>query len=414
MNIFSRFVFSFLFKWIKLFLLLLPLFYIVYGLFLSRIKTKVFDERFEIGHHEKFYDYSGVTNVHTQLSSGTGSLRDVLEAAQKENLNFLFLTDLNALRHQEEKEEYNDRLLVFVDGEYSYLNVHLLNYDGKWPGPFQTLAHSQSLFTDYLTRRFKEDHMGIFVLAHPFKKDYEWTGEYPPGLDGVEVINLTSLWQNIWNEQKGSLFKALLTYPFHSQLAFIHLITLPEKEFQLWDRLNEKKHTIAFAGSDAKGRIKFYYLNIRFPSYEKIFSLLKTHLLLTTELTGNPQKDRKKITRAIRKGQFFISFDFLENPKGFAAYVQKKKRLYPIGSQIPWEPSLKLFIDLPDTPLVSFKTLIYKNGSTHQTFYNQTKVSLFPLSPGVYRIVLFLEFQIGLFGKKKWIPWIITNPFYID
>lgn len=407
-----RSVFRSALKWTWLSFLCLFVFYILYGISLSHIETQVFPERLEVNHPSPFYDYSGVMNVHTNISSGTGDLNKVIEDAQSENLNFIFLTDLSALKHRKEREGYHDQLLIFIDGEYPYLNVNLLNYDARWPGSFLSVAHSQSLFTDYLTRELKEDHMGVFVLAHPFKSHYEWTGSYPIGLDGVEVINLSSLWQGIW-KRKIDFLKILFSSPFNFRLAMIHLLSLPEKEIQLWDQLNQKQKTIGFAGSDAKGRIRFFYFTIKLPSYQSVFRLLKTHILLKTELTGSALRDRKKISAAVRKGQFFFSFDFLENPKGFVSYMKEDGRVHLFGSELKWRPSLRLFVTLPQTPLVPFKTVLYKDGSPLFTFWNKVKINSLLSSPGVYRLVVFLQFPSFFWIKKKWVPWILTNSFYV-
>ena len=408
-------LFSFFFTGLKLltfFFIFLFLSYLIYGLYLSQFELRVFNERIELKHPPKYYDYSGVSNVHTNLSSGVGSFKDVIQKAQESGLDFIFLTDLNASNTMGEIEEYYDKLLVFIDGEYSYLDASLLTYDAKWPQRLMSLGRTQALFTDYLSRKFRDESLGIFVLAHPFKGGNQWTGEYPEGLDGIEIINLTALWKHIWQKRRGSFLKAFFLYPFNFKLALIHLLKLPQKELNLWDQLNQKQKIIGFSGADAKGRTKLFYFTINIPSYEKVFKMVRNHVLIETELTGEAKKDRKKISNSIRKGQFFISFDFLENAKGFMTYLKKKEKIYPMGSELVYEDGFYILAELPKTPIIPLKMVIYKDGNPFFTSKNR-KLKKEIKKPGVYRIVVFIQPRLPFWRSTKWVPWIFTNPFYI-
>ena len=104
---------------------------------------------------------------------------------------------------------------------------------------------------------------------------------------------------------------SLIIYPFNERLALIRLFHSPEEESRLWDELSQKRHTIAIAGADAEAKI-FFGGNtfFRFPSYESLFRLVRNHVLIRSELTGNPFTDSDKISHAIRGGQFYIIWIF--------------------------------------------------------------------------------------------------------
>ena len=92
------------------------------------------------------------------------------------------------------------------------------------------------------------------VLAHPFKLNHSWTGPYPLGMDGIEVINMHQLWQKLWLHDRFSFVWSLLTYPWNSKLALLRLIKEPKRELELWDYLNREKPTLGFSWKPNHGQ----------------------------------------------------------------------------------------------------------------------------------------------------------------
>src|SRR5690606_12829335 len=96
----------------------------------------------------------------------------------------------------------------------------------------------------------------FLVLAHPFKPRYHWAGDLPSGLDGLEIINLKSIWQHAWLEKRVSFLWTLFTLPFNERLALVRLFETPKKEIELWDQLSQRRHTVGLLGADAESRIR--------------------------------------------------------------------------------------------------------------------------------------------------------------
>lgn len=388
--------------------------YLIYGLFLAQYDVRIFPEDLAPESPKGFFDYKGVTNVHTQLSSGSGDFATVIDEAQTANLDFLSVTDLNVFDKASAMAGYHGHLLVMMDGEYSYLNSRLLNIGATTSRHLQGVGRSQVLFADLLSQLERDAELGLLVLAHPLKPRYKWTGEYPPGLDGLEVINLKNVWQDAWLSHRLSFLWSLFILPFNEKLALLRLFKAPDEEIALWDKLSKDRRLVALAGADAEAKPVFGSSVFRFPSYETLFSLVRNHILIRSELTGNAASDVEKIAQAMRQGQVYMSLDILGNPKGFNAVIKSSKgEVFPMGSKMPFEKGQVLEVTLPQKPLVPFDTVIYKNGERMMTS-NALTTQYFINSPGVYRVMVRVIPTLPLPDGKKWIPWIYTNGFYIE
>ncbi|MGE0762799.1 MAG: hypothetical protein AB7N80_05930 [Bdellovibrionales bacterium] len=389
--------------------------YLFYGIFLSNFDLRVIPGELAARDPQGFHDYSGVINVHTNLSSGSGSPTEVIAAAQEVGLDFIFLTDLNVFEdNYKQLEGYHNNLLVFADGEFSYLNSRLLNVGVTAPRDLSGPGRAQVFFADMLGQNQRPDEQGLFILAHPLKPKYAWVGEYPVGLDGIELINLKSVWQNAWLTSRWSFFWSLLIFPFNDRLALLRLFQDPRAEVQLWDELNSRRPTFATAGADAEARLRVSNgFGLNYPSYQTLFSLVRNHVLLNTELTGDGAADRAKILQALRKGQFYLALDILADPKGFfAALIDSKGNVSPPGTQIKWQEGLELMVHLPNRPRVPFEVEIYRDGErVVQANTQDTKIRLH--APGVYRVKVRVIPTLPLPDGKQWIPWIYTNPFFV-
>ncbi|MES2964786.1 MAG: hypothetical protein V4760_12920 [Bdellovibrionota bacterium] len=166
-----------------------------YGLVLSQNQLMVIPEELEPKHPVGFYDYKGVSNVHTDRGLGSGSPNDVIKAAQEVGHEFLILTDLNAFEKPALPEGYHRKLLVIGAGEYSYVDSRVLLYDLQRRHSLESLGQTQTILADLLSQSGVEEKQDLIVLAHPLKPGFAWSGAYPSGLDGLEVINLKSVWR---------------------------------------------------------------------------------------------------------------------------------------------------------------------------------------------------------------------------
>lgn len=395
-------------------LTVLLIFYFVYGFYLSQSNLNVIPSNLKTESPAGYYDYRGVTNVRTDLSNGSSSPLEVIAEARLAGLDYLFLTDVNQFEQSEPLNSYNGNLLVSVAGEYSFLDSRLLYYDfnsDKKPGDS---AEASVYFTDLLSKKADENKDSLLVLAHPINNGPTWTGPYPPGLNGIEILNPKAISSNAWMRSKLNVIWSFIIYPFNPRYAFLRLFREPTEEIALWNELSKERPTLAFGGADASARaVPWANALLKFPSYQTSMEITQNHVLLNSELTGNYQKDRQKILTALRKGNFYVSLDLLGDPKGFLAVIEDKERTILMGEKIRFNRNLKLRATLPIEPTAFYEIVLFKDGEREFTS-NEKELNYQLQSPGIYRVIVRVSPSLPLPEGKKWITWIYTNNFYVE
>jgi len=386
--------------------------YLIFGLYISSQDIKVIEPTLNSKNSSDFYDYKGAINVHSELSTGTGTSPEIFEAAEKSKLDFLITTDLNTFPLPLSNNNYHNKVLVMTNSEFSYLDTKLLYIKSKSNESIDNLGQASAVLSEHLSDpNVKSD--SIVIWAHPTKKGSKWTGKIPAGLDGLEIINLKSLWQDSWLNKKITFIWSFLIYPFNPELAFLRLFQRAEKEILLWEELNNERLRIAFAGTDAESRFNFLKTPLKFPAYENLFKIVSNHILIRSELTGDYDKDQPKVFNAIKSGQFYLSLDMIGDPKGFLFYLQTPRDKVFMGSTVKYISNSKLIIDLPDNIKVPIKIKIYRNNS-EQTSLTDKKNIYDITKPGIYRAVVFTKISLPFPEGRKWFPWIFTNSIKVD
>ena len=118
-----------------------------------------------------------------------------------------------------------------------------------------------------------------------------------------------------------------------------------------------------------------------------MFRLVRNHVLLRSELTGNPLSDGEKLSHAIEQGQFYMSLDILAEPKGFNAYIETAAgEILPMGSEVKFPKGHEACRHLCRTSrMCPFDTMIIHNGEKMMTS-NSQRTEIFIHDPGVYRV----------------------------
>lgn len=384
-----------------------------YLLYLNRYSFIVASSSIGLETTERYFDYKGITHVHSILSTGSGSPSEIVRLAHELKFDFVIFTELNLYEHDQPIEGYFNNVLAMEGGEYSYLDSRLLYYNRPPHQPPTGKGQAQVFFADLLSQHPRPQETGFLVLAHPLHTRYPWTGEYPKGLDGIEVINLKRILENAWQEKRFTSLYSILTYPFNPHASLLRIYKDPVDEQELWDKLNREKKTIALLGTDATAKAiimpGFYF---KFPSYETAFSAASNHILLRSELTGDFKSDKLKIMNALRNGQSYMSLDILGNPEGFWAEVRSQGKAYLFGQEIKASNDLQMVVHLPTAPLAPYEIRLIKDGEL-LALLNSVDATVSLPGPGVYRLVVRILVPLPFPEGKKWIPWIYSNPFYI-
>lgn len=387
--------------------------YFLYGFYINQYDISVVPQSITQQHSSNLYDYRGVLNVHTDLSSGSAPANFVVASAKLANLDFMFFTDVNIFAVPTTFESYHGNLLVFSAGKYSYLDSRLIYYSLKQEPIGNNLGDAQMKLSDLLSQNTGGSKDTLTILAHPYKAGYSWAGEIPSGLDGFEILNMKSLANRAWEESKLSTIWSFLIYPFNPRLAFLRLYTEPREELALLDNISQQRKVVAFAGTEASARaIPLANYFVRFPSYKRSFEFMSNHLQLKSEFTGSFVNDRTKVFNALKNGNFYIALDMLGDPKGFVAVLEDDGKTHLLGSEVKLTKNMKLRVSLPSKPDDFFEIIVFKDGKDIVRS-NEVEVLLPITEPGVYRVQVRVIPMLPLPDAKKWISWIYTNPFFV-
>lgn len=386
--------------------------YFFYGFVINQYDLYVVPRQLKLENPSGYYDYKGIINVHTNLSSGTGSHQFILQTARALNFDFILFTDINQFEGQLNDFDYNGTLSLF-GAKYRYLDSRLIYYSQNNIQLGSNLGDVQVSMADLLTKQNSENKNQILYLAHPFNAGFNWTGEIPTGMDGMEVLNLKSVANRAWSRSKFSTLWSLAIYPFNSRLALMRLFHEPEDELNMYDNITSKRHFVAYAGSEASARaIPLQNYIVNFPSYQRTFEMLSNHVLLKSELTGNLQNDRNKIFTALKNGNFYLALDFIGDPKGFNTVIEDKGRNHLMGSSLKFNNQLKIKTVLAYEPKYSFEVVVYKNGQRVFTSHS-VQSEYTPTEPGAYRVQVRVSPHWPFPDGKRWVSWIYANPFFL-
>jgi hypothetical protein len=391
-------------------LTLFVLSYFFYGFYVAQMDSSIIPLELKPENSVGFYDYRGAINIQSNRTRGSSSPQEIMNEARKAGLDFVILTDSDK---ENSFSGYHDDLIVLDEAEIPFLDSRILILSST-PDPLNSKNENTNIYlTDLLSQKSETNLSKTVILAHPFNPSPTWTGPYPTGIDGLEVLNPKSISKKAWGYSKIGVIWSLITYPFNPRLSFLRLFREPLDETSLWDNLLEQRMIYAFAGADANARaIPVANYLMKFPSYQMSLGIASNHVLLNSELTGNYEKDRQKIFSALKRGQFYISLDLLGNPKGFVSYIEDKEEIIPMGSRIKLNKGQKIIAKIPIEPKYFYEIVLYKNGEKEMISNEQT-LEYNLKSPGTYRIQVRVSPTLPFPDGKKWISWIYTNPFVV-
>ena len=336
----------------------------------------------------------GVVHIHTTLSDGGGTPEEVIAAAGAVGLDFIGISDHNNV-DAKPLEGRHDDVLVLVGSEISTLKGHLLAL-GLDEDP--AYRFSRSGLEDLEDVR---DLGGFSFAAHPFstRADLRWTGWDLPGPWGLELINGDSEWRRAG--LRG--FSAMALYALNSRWALLQGLNAPDAALKRWDELLARRDVVGLYGADAHSRLPITRSwAVRFPSYEALFSLLRSHVLLDQSLSGDEDADRAAVLDALRTGRSYIGLDALAPADGFTFTVDGGGgEHWTMGERVPFRDGLQARVGgrVP----VGARVMLFRDGWLVR---QKTTALEAPLpGPGVYRA------EIRVPGWP--VPWVISNPIYV-
>jgi hypothetical protein len=353
---------------------------------------------------ESAYERIGVIHIHTRASDGSGTVAEVMAAAEKANLSFIAITDHNVAMTESELAEDPPNLPIIPGVEVGTSAGHFLalGIPPSWAQPKTT--------DDHVLLAAARAAGAFRILAHPFHPHTPWTDWRTTDFDGMEIWNEDAAWrQNNFFD----LVDALLLYSVNNQLALVRLASTPEKSFAKWDELLQQRPVAGICAADTHARIRLAFgKDWRFPGYVPSLEVAREHVLLPSDAGGgNPGlASASEIVDALRKGHSYCGLDSLYPADGFSFRISNDASSSGPGDFLHWTGAGRIQISTPSGPSLPL-IRIFRDGRVIDE--EQARTIDEPITgPGRYRTEVFLP-QPGLTGLRRWTLWVFTNPVYV-
>jgi hypothetical protein len=344
-------------------------------------------------------------HMHTRYSDGTGTHKEIAQAAMQAGLEAVIVTDHNVLVQGVEGYYRSgpSRVLLLVgqeihdqarDPQKNHLLIFNTNRD------LATLAENPQHVIDA-----SRETGGLSFLAHPHdlaapafgETDITWEAWDAQGYTGLELWNGFSEFKVYLTSKPRGIFYAY----------FPHLIGRGPSPLTLlkWDELLlDGKRIVAIGGSDAHAlHLRLGPLaRVVFP-YEFHFKTVNTHLLLPQPLTGDAATDRKLVYEAMSAGRCFVGYDLPASTRGFRFTAQGREATASIGEEISVEGGVTLQARFPNLA----ECQLIKDGKAIKTWKRQQACTHIVTEPGVYRVEAYRRYL----GMR--VGWIFSNPIYV-
>lgn len=364
-----------------------------------------------------WYEVTGNMHMHTPYSDGEKWHAEIAQDAIAAGLDFIIVTDHNVWVDGLEGyvEHENGRLLILVGEEVHNPRrqpqaSHFLAYGAE--RELAPCAYNPQELIDATNAAG-----GYGFLAHPHENGLPLMGQPDLGWHDWEIDNFTGL--EIWNYMSSFLNavademeKLPIKPTWLLKLTALRVALNPEKyvtgpdrrTLALWDELlAQGKSVTAVGNSDAHGTpmslgpIK----RIIYP-YDYLFRAVNTHILLPEPLTGDLAIDKKRVLRAIGKGNSWVGYDLPHPTRGFRFSGQGINKGM-MGSQIKLDAGATLQVSAPTRANIR----LIRHGETVAEVENNTHLTHIPIEPGAYRVECTLPFHDQVRG------WIYSNPIYL-
>ncbi len=342
------------------------------------------------------YEYVGALHIHSKHSDGTGTIEDIIKAANKVGLDYIVITDHNTLHAMRDGAEgWHDDLLVLVGEEIG----------GRRESHYLALGISDAIKPDDHQHDTLEyikavnSQGGLGFAAHPLGLDNTSFDLHLASWDAWDDTDYTGL--EIWSYMRdwGNSVTRLnvVYYYFHPEKT----INGPSPDLlRKWDQLCQVRRVVGIGGSDAHALHVFPLNFVKFLSYKRAFRGVRTHLITPSPLGTELDEDKKLIYAALGSGHCFFAHDFLADSRGF------KFRACADGGQMLLmgdEAEFKAGIELETTSPVPACLRLIQNGKVAKEATRTRQLTWKANEPGVYRVE----------ARYKDAPWVFTNPIYL-
>ncbi len=349
-------------------------------------------------------------HMHTRYSDGSGTHKDIAQAAIKTGLDAVIVTDHNVLvqgmegyyRSSSSALKTSPVLLLVGqevhDQDRDPQKNHLLVFNAN--RDLASLADDPQALINGV-----REAGGICFIAHPsdpearaFKEDdISWEAWDVQGYTGIELWNGLSELKTVVPTKLHGAFHA-----YFPQFIGHHPIL---ETLNRWDELLASgRRIVAIGGSDAHAlNMSMGPLHrVIFP-YDFHFRTVNTHVLIPQPLTGDVPTDKKMIYNALAAGQCFVGYDLPASTRGFIFKAKGFEQSAIMGEEISVKGGVTLQAHVP----MQAEIRLIKDGKQIGVWKNSYACTYSATELGVYRVEVWLNYL----GRKR--GWIYSNPIYV-
>jgi hypothetical protein len=344
-------------------------------------------------------------HMHTRYSDGSGTHKDIAQAAIRTGLDTVIVTDHNVLV-QGVEGYYRvgpNRVLLLVgqeihDQDRVPQKNHLLVFNAN--RDLATLADNPQALINGVA-----EAGGLSFIAHPSdpeaptfgETDISWEAWEVQGYTGIELWNgLSELKTLVPTKLHGAFYAYFPQFIGHSPIF---------ETLQRWDELLiSGQRVVAIGGSDAHAmHMSMGPLHrVVFP-YQFHFRTVNTHAFIPKPLTGDVPTDKKMIYDALAAGRCFVGYDLPASTRGFRFTGRGREQTVIMGEELPAKGGVTLQAHLPEPAEIR----MIKDGKLIGKSKESQAFTHIATEPGVYRVEVWRNYM----GRKR--GWIFSNPIYV-
>lgn len=395
---------------------------------LNQERSALWDKYKKPKQHIDLQSHKGVMHSHTYWSHDSrGVLPEILDAAKKAKLEFIFLADHAHGKLDTFPRSYHGVFdgIIFEAGTESST--------GLMVNPFDSVILDWNKDEDQLINEVVEQG-GLVAYVHT-EKEHRWTN---PDYQAMEIYNIHT---DLLDEDGFLPFVISNTVNGNSyrDWCFRELFDIQTDILANWDKLNQNRRIVGISAVDAHNNNNFRarytdsgLVEWTGPNADVIAS--REANWLDKLLLGEPDEfgwaykwemdpyfnsfnyvnnhvfcdtfSNISIKEHIIKGHVFISFESLAEAKGFQYYAvnQADSISALLGDSVHIEHAAKVKAVSP----LPVKFQLLKHGKLMTEVEDQYEFAYEIVgNPGNYRLVA------NIWIDDQWIPWVYTNPIYV-
>ena len=350
----------------------------------------------------------GVFHVHSDRSDGSATVEDIAAAASRAGLQFVVFTDHGDGTRVPDPPVYRSGVLCIDAVEISTAGGHYIAL-GLPASPYPLGGEPHAVVED--VRRFG----GFGIIAHPVsaKAALGWS-DFGLDYDGIEWLNGDSQWRD---ESRRALGGAALRYLLRPSETLATLLDRPGPTLARWDESTRRRQVVALGGADAHAHLATGVggdgqndgFALAFPGYERVFRVFSISVELEREPAGEggAAADAALLLAGVRAGRVFTAIDMVAAPARFSFEGRTGDRRHPMGSRVETDGPVSLAVRAAGPP--GMQIVLLADGAPFETLTGRT-LEVSATRPAAYRAEVFVPAAPG----APPVPWIVSNPIYVD